>query len=84
MFVWDETKSDKKHAEARQAKHAEMFRRELEDHASLLLRLGHTPTFVKSRLAANVAWDFDMSAAPTHAGEVDKIVDSVVRRRAIR
>jgi hypothetical protein len=80
MFVWQEPTPDPKQAEARKAKHAAMYRRELEDHAALLLRLGHRPAFVKSRLAANVAWDFQLHAAPTHAQEVDKIVDAVARR----
>lgn len=84
MFVWDESKHDTHAAEARKAKHAAMYRRELEDHAALLLRLGHDPRFVKTRLAANVAWDFALHAAPAHAAEVDKIVDAVVRRRTVR
>ena len=38
------------------------------------------PTFVLNCLSAGVAWDFDLSGRPKHAGEIDKIVDAVFRR----
>lgn len=81
MFTWTEipraTATRAHEAEARAA----MYRRELEDCAGLLLRLGRAPAFVKARLHANVDWDFELSSRPPHAAEVDKIVDAVVRRQ---
>ncbi len=81
MFVWTEVPRSRiavaKDGEGR----ATMYRRELEDRAALLLRLGRSPAFVKARLAANVAWDFELHARPAHAAEVDKLVDAVVRRQ---
>jgi hypothetical protein len=32
------------------------------------------------RLKKSVDWDFDLHARPTHAGEVDRIVDEVYKR----
>jgi hypothetical protein len=80
MFIWKESPRGAA-ARAHDAKAADaMYRRELEDRASLLLRLGRSPAFVKSRLAGNVEWDFDLHPRPSHAADVDKIVDAVVRR----
>lgn len=85
MFAWTPTTSSSPlDNEARLAKRAAMYRRELEAHAALLLRLGRTPAFVKSRLSANVTWDFELQGKPLHAAEVDRIVDSVARRRLVR
>lgn len=57
-----------------------MFRREIEDRAGLLFRLGYPVKSAKARLQASVAWDFELHGRPKHAGEVDKIVDAVYRR----
>ncbi len=77
MFTWDEpARPFARGSERRQ----QMYRRELEDRAALLMRLGHTQAHVKARLKQNVAWDFELHARPAHAGEVDRIVDAVYKR----
>ena len=77
MFIWDEKPATfKSSAERRRA----MYRREVEDRAGLLLRLGYTAKDVKARLHKSVDWDFDMHKAPEHAAEVDRIVDDVYKR----
>jgi len=77
MFIWDEKPATlPSSAERRRA----MYRREVEDRAGLLLRLGYTAKAVKVRLHKSVDWDFDMHKAPDHAAEVDRIVDDVYKR----
>jgi hypothetical protein len=77
MFIWDEKpRLQRSTAERRH----EMYRREIEERAGLLLRLGHSAASVKARLQKSVDWDFDLHARPTHAGEVDRIVDEVFKR----
>jgi hypothetical protein len=76
MFDWMTT-SQRKHNNQRRD---EMYRRELEERASLLFRLGYNAKRAKARLAANVAWDFELHGRPRHAADVDKIVDAVYRR----
>lgn len=81
MFVWTEAKRVSSERD-RAAKEA-MVRRELEQRAAMLLRLGRSPAFVKERLAANLAWD--EGHAPTSIpSDVDKIVDATVRRLRVR
>lgn len=91
MFVWTEPAKSRavteQHARARET----MYRRELEQRAALLLRLGRGPAYVKARLAANLAWDFDLGptspkpiAPPLSQSEIDKIVDGVQRRQSLR
>jgi hypothetical protein len=76
-FDWLERATPRKrHSQARE----EMYRRELEERAALLYRLGYSAKRTKARLAANVTWDFELHGRPRHAGEVDKIVDAVFRR----
>ena len=77
MFTWDDKPSTFKRAPERRR---EMYRRELTERASLLMRLGHRATDVKARLKKTVAWDFELQANPEHAGEVDSIVDDVYKR----
>ncbi len=57
-----------------------MYRQDLEQQASLLLRLGRSLKQVKARLSANVSWEFDLHGKPKHLGEIDKIVDAAARR----
>jgi hypothetical protein len=78
MFIWDEKpKTNVRHAkEQRRA----MYKKEIEDRAGLLLRLGYAARDVKARLKKSVDWDFDLHDAPDHAGEVDRIVDDVYKR----
>ena len=62
-----------------------MYRRELEERAALLFRLGYPKASARARLAANVAWDFEIGggAAPA-GGEIDAVVDAVYRRGGLR
>jgi hypothetical protein len=81
MFVWTEAKRSS--TERDRAAHEAMMKRDLEERARMLLRLGRSPSFVKERLAANLAWD--AGHAPTKIPpEVDKIVDAVSRRLRTR
>ena len=78
MFIWDEKpKTDLRHA--KQQRRA-MYKKEVEERAGLLLRLGYKAADVKSRLHKSVDWDFDLQDAPEHASEVDRIVDEVYKR----
>jgi hypothetical protein len=77
MFIWDEKPSRYRHAAERRRA---MYRREIEDRAALLMRLGHKAADVKARLRKSVDWDFDLHKSPEHAGEVDRIVDDVYKR----
>jgi hypothetical protein len=77
MFTWD----DKPHPFPQQRERRQaMYRKELEDRAALLMRLGHSAGDVKTRLKKTVAWDFDLQDKPKHAAEVDRIVESVYKR----
>jgi hypothetical protein len=77
MFTWD----DKPRPFARsRERRQEMYKKELEDRAALLMRLGHSQKDVKARLKKSVDWDFDLHDKPQHAGEVDRIVESVYKR----
>ena len=78
MFAWSET--PKRRTKQDNQRRDEMYRREMEDRAALLFRLGYSIKRAKARLAGNVAWDFELHGRPRHAAEVDKIVDAVYRR----
>lgn len=78
MFIWDERPGSgfRRAGERRR----EMYRKEIEYRAALLMRLGHKAAAVKSRLKKSVDWDFDLHKSPEHAREVDRIVDEVYKR----
>ncbi len=78
MFIWDE-KPRTGFTRAKEQRRA-MYRKEIEDRAALLMRLGHKAADVKTRLKKSVDWDFDMHASPDHAGDVERIVDEVYKR----
>ncbi len=63
-----------------------MYRRELEERAALLYRLGFPKRQARARLAANVAWDFEVggggSAPPVK--EIDAVVDAIYQRGGLR
>lgn len=82
MFVW--THIPKQPTERDRAARAAMLQRELEGRAALLLRLGHPASYVKSRLAANVAWDAGHEGKLVVSSEIDKLVDTLARRLAPR
>lgn len=78
MFIWDDKPSTSyRHASARRK---ETFKKEIEERAALLMRLGYKAKDVKSRLKKSVDWDFDFSKEPDHGSEVDRIVDDVFKR----
>jgi hypothetical protein len=77
MFIWDEKPKRSTNTDERRRA---MYRREVEERAGLLLRLGHKAKDVKARLRKSVDWDFDMHKSPDHATDVDKIVDDVYKR----
>jgi hypothetical protein len=58
----------------------EMYRRELEERAALLYRLGFTQARARQRLLGNVLWDFELHGRPRHAADVDRVVDAVYKR----
>jgi len=78
MFIWDEKPKTNFRREKEQRR--AMFKKEIEDRAALLLRLGYKAADVKSRLRRSVDWDFDLSDVPDHKSEVDRIVDDVYKR----
>jgi hypothetical protein len=62
-----------------------MFRRELEERAALLCRLGYPKRQARARLGANVAWDFEIGAGDAPAAkEIDAVVDAVYKRGGAR
>ena len=82
MFVWTDT--PKKPTERDRAAREAMLHRELEGRAALLLRLGHPVSYVKARLAANVAWDAGHEGKVAVSSDIDKLVDTLARRLATR
>jgi hypothetical protein len=78
--MFDYLDTSKRKTKADSQRRDEMYRRELEDRAALLFRLGYSSKRTKARLHGNVAWDFELHGRPRHAAEVDKIVDAVYRR----
>jgi hypothetical protein len=76
MFSWEISPPQRRSNERRDA----MYRRELEERAALLYRLGYSQRRCKARLHANVSWDFELHSRPRHAAEIDRIVDAVYRR----
>jgi len=78
MFIWEE-KPKTGFKRASEQRHA-MYKKEIEDRAGLLLRLGYKARDVKARLKKSVDWDFDLQEAPDHASDVDRIVDEVFKR----
>jgi hypothetical protein len=79
-FTWWEPKRPRPVPGRREA----MYRRELEERARLLCRLGYPAKQAKARLSAYVAWDFDPFGLPRHAGDVDRIVDAAYQRQSPR
>jgi hypothetical protein len=60
---------------------AAMYRRELEQRAALLFRLGSPKAGARQRLQANVAWDFEIGAGtPPSPAEIAELVEAVYRR----
>jgi hypothetical protein len=62
-------------------KAAAMYEQELTQRAALLLHLGYSREEAKTRLRANVRWDFELHQAPAHLKRVGAIVDQVYAAR---
>ncbi|HEY2730179.1 MAG TPA: hypothetical protein VGK52_09555 [Polyangia bacterium] len=74
-FDWMLAKRNPEVARAQKARREAMYRTELEDRAGLLSRLGYSKENARTRLQANVRWDFEGGKAPVAAGDVDAIID---------
>ena len=63
----------------------EVYRQELKERAALLYRLGFSGAQAKERLAARVAWDYEVGSAkaPVNAAEVATLVDQVYARHGV-
>ena len=82
LFDWMEVRKNPERAKGERAKtetsrRETMYRTELEERAGLLQRLGHSKEQTRSRLAANLAWDFSPGKSPLAPAAVDAIVDRV-------
>jgi hypothetical protein len=76
-FEWLQTpRSGRGRAHLRES----VYLAELRDRAALLYRLRYDRAEAKARLRANVAWDFEMHAAPPFAAKVDGVVDEIYGR----
>ena len=76
-FDWMVAKRNPEVARSQKARREAMYRTELEDRAGLLCRLGHTKEAARSRLQANLRWDFPDGTGPLAAPQVDAIVERV-------
>jgi len=66
----------------RPERRAEVYRRELEERAALLHRLGYSRSQARARLDANVRWDFEVGGAraPVSPSEIEALVDRIYKR----
>jgi hypothetical protein len=80
MFAWKPSPLPQQVRERMSESRLVMYRKEIEDRAGLLYRLGYSQKRAKERLRGNVAWDFDLHGRPKHAADIDKIVEIVYRR----
>jgi hypothetical protein len=70
---------------ARPQRREEVYRRELEDRAALLFRLGYDRSRARARLRANVDWDFEVGGArpPLDAHAIDALLEGIYRRGGV-
>lgn len=61
-------------------KRQHMYLRELEERASLLVRLGYSKVDTRRRLRGNVLWDFELHKKPAFLSQIDGIVEAVYKR----
>jgi hypothetical protein len=76
-FDWMEVKRNADHTKGLHKKRIAMYRSELEERAALLHRLGYTREKTRSRLTAQIGWDFEHQKSPVPASDVEAIVDRV-------
>jgi hypothetical protein len=76
-FDWMVAKRNPDVARAQKARREAMYRTELEDRAWLLSRLGYTKAAARTRLQANLRWDFPDGDGPVVEAQIDTIVDRV-------
>jgi hypothetical protein len=74
-FDWLVPKRNPDVARGQKARREGMYRTELEERAGLLHRLGHPREAVRTRLLANLKWDFPDGGSPVSAPDVDAIVE---------
>jgi hypothetical protein len=74
---------DPKRRPVSREKRDQMVRRELEDRAALLFRLGYPAAKCKARLRGNLHWDYELHGKPRQDKEIDRIVDSVYQRGGV-
>jgi hypothetical protein len=80
-FDWMEPKRNPAYTKTLPAKREAMYRRELEERAALLHRLGHSRAHAQARLAANAGWDFEESGgSPSGGGPMDAVVKEILDR----
>jgi hypothetical protein len=83
-FDWMEPKRNPEHARTLKAKREAMYETEIADRAALLHRLGHPREAARTRLTAQLGWDFEGSASPVPARQLDAILDRVYGNGAAR
>ena len=76
-FDWMEPKRNPEATKAQRGRREAMYRGELEERAALLQRLGRSRDEARSRLRANVEWDFERGGSPLSPAQIDAIVDKV-------
>jgi hypothetical protein len=76
-FDWMEPRRNPNRPPVEAAGRAAMYRAEIEERAALLGRLGHGRNQTRTRLLANLDWDFSAAARPLTDDEVDGILDRV-------
>ena len=69
----------------RPSRREDVYRQELKERAALLYRLHYSAAQAKTRLAANVRWDYEVGRAkpPVPISDVASIVDTVYARHGV-
>jgi hypothetical protein len=81
-FDWLDSRPSRERAKIEQGRREAMYRTELEERAGLLHRLGHGRDWARTRLLANLDWDFAPGPSPIGAAAVDAILDRVFGQAA--
>ena len=64
------------------ARRTQMYKKEIEERAALLRRLGYDRARARTRLLANIEWDFEIGAGPKllQPADVDAILEQIWSR----
>ncbi len=76
-FDWMQPRRNPGRPKIEAANRAAMYRAEIEERAALLGRLGLGRGQARTRLLANLGWDFPATARPLSDADVDGILDRV-------